>query len=171
MDCFQSGRRAAPDPIRGPTSWTLHAGDLDSEDVQCLLAFHFEQMRSLSPPEACHVLPSDGLRDPAVTVWAIREDGRLLGVGALKQLSSGHGEVKSMRTATEALGRGAGTAMLDHIISESRRRGYRRLSLETGCTEPFAAALRLYERNGFVPCSPFGGYVDTPFTRFFTREL
>ena len=151
--------------------WAFHAGDLNSEDVQCLLAFHFEQMRSNSPPEACHVLPSDGLRDPAVSFWSVREDGRLLAIGALKQLSADHGEVKSMRTAPEFLGRGAGKAMLNHIMSEARRRGYRRLSLETGCTEPFVPALMLYERHGFVACGPFGGYSETPFTRFFTREL
>ncbi len=61
--------------------------------------------------------------------------------------------------------------MLDHIVSEARRRRYRRLSLETGSTEPFHAALRLYERSGFVACGPFGGYAQSPFTRFLTREL
>ena len=154
-----------------PLGWTFHAGDLESEDVQSLLAFHFEQMRSISPPEACHVLPSEGLRHSSVTFWSLRENGRLLGLGALKQLSVDHGEVKSMRTAPESLGFGAGKAMLDHIIGEAERRGYRQLSLETGCTKDFAAALGLYHRRGFVPCGPFGGYADTPFTRFFTLEL
>ena len=40
----------------------LELGDLDSADVQELLALHFAQMRGTSPPEACHVLPLDGLR-------------------------------------------------------------------------------------------------------------
>ncbi|QNM84127.1 GNAT family N-acetyltransferase [Sphingomonas sabuli] len=128
-------------------------------------------MRGSSPPEACHVLPAAGLRDPAVSFWSLREDSRLLAVGALKQLDPRHGEVKSMRTAPESLGMGAGRAMLDHIIEEARGRGYTRLSLETGSTEPFAAALRLYERNGFVRCGPFGGYKDTDFTRFFARQI
>ena len=150
-------------------SWTFHSGGLDCEDVQCLLTFHFEQMRGTSPPEACHVLPIEGLRDPTVSFWSLREDGQLLGVGALKQLSISHGEVKSMRTAPEALGRGVGSAVLDHLVAEARRRGYTRLSLETGSTEPFAAALRLYQREGFVPCGPFRGYKDTPFTHFYTR--
>ena len=153
------------------SDWTFHEGDLDSSDVQALLDFHFTEMRGTSPPEACHVLPLDGLRDPAVTFWSLREDGELLGVGALKELSADHGEIKSMRTAPAALGRGVGRKLLHHIVAETRRRGYRRLSLETGSTEPFAAALRLYESEGFVPCGPFGDYVDTPFTRFFTREL
>ena len=153
------------------TPWTFHEGDLDSSDVRALLDSHFALMRSISPPDACHVLPGDGLKSPAITFWSLREGGRLLGVGALKELDPRHGEVKSMRTAPDALGRGVGTAMLDKIVAEARRRGYARLSLETGSTGPFAAALRLYEREGFVPCGPFGGYQDTPFTRFFTREL
>jgi putative acetyltransferase len=152
-------------------SLTFHAGNLDSSDVQALLAYHFEQMRSTLPPEACHVLPIDGLRDPAVTFWSARDGGELVGVGALKELASDHGEIKSMRTAPAALGGGVGRALLNHIMAEARSRGYQRLSLETGSTEPFAAALRLYASEGFEPCGPFGDYEDTPFTRFFTREL
>lgn len=151
--------------------WAFEEGDLDSADVKALLDAHFADMRAISPPDACHVLPAEGLRDPSVSFWSLREDGRLLAVGALKQLDAGHGEVKSMRAPQEARGRGAGKAMLDHIVAEARRRGYARLGLETGSTEPFAAALKLYERNGFAPCGPFGGYKDTPFTRFLMLEL
>ncbi len=153
------------------TGWTFHEGELDSDDVRALLALHFASMRSHSPPDACHVLAIDALRSPDITLWSVREAGRLLGIGALKQHAPDHGEIKSMRTARDALGCGVGTAILERIVNEARRRGYKRLSLETGSTEPFAAALRLYEREGFVPCGPFGGYTPTPFTRFFTREL
>lgn len=151
--------------------WTFHEGELDRDDVRALLALHFATMRGQSPPDACHVLPVDSLRTPDISLWSLREDGVLLGIGALKALSPDHGEVKSMRTAEQALGRGVGTAILRHIVAEARRRGYTRLSLETGSTQPFAAALHLYEREGFVPCGPFGGYAPTPFTRFFTLDL
>ncbi|HET7817631.1 MAG TPA: GNAT family N-acetyltransferase [Sphingomicrobium sp.] len=151
--------------------WTFHEGELDRPDVRELLESHFAAMRSQSPRDSCHVLPPDDLGDPAISFWSLREAGLLLGVGALKALSAVEGEVKSMRTAPQALGRGVGTAILRHIVAEARRRAYRRLSLETGSTEPFAAALRLYEREGFVPCGPFGGYAPTPFTRFFALEL
>ena len=151
--------------------WTFHQGELDSPDVQALLALHFAAMRETSPPEACHVLPASELRDPAITIWSLREQGKLLGIGALKQLDSAHGELKSMRTAGDALGRGVGSAILRQIVGEARARGYTHLSLETGSTGPFAAALRLYERDGFVPCGPFGDYRDTPFTRFLRLAL
>jgi putative acetyltransferase len=151
--------------------WQIFEGELDRDDVRTLLAQHFAEMRAGSPPEACHVLPIDGLRDPAIRLFTLRDNGALLGCGALKQLEPGHGEVKSMRTADTALGRGVGKAMLDHIVATARRDGMTRLSLETGSTEQFAAANRLYEREGFERCGPFGGYYDTPFTRFFTKEV
>ena len=151
--------------------WTIHEGELDQEDVRALLSQHFAEMRAGSPPEACHVLPIDGLKAPGIRVFTIREDGMLLGCGALKRLEPGHGEIKSIRTVDEALGRGVGKALLDHIVAAARTERMSRLSLETGSTEQFAAANHLYEKEGFERCGPFGGYADTPFTRFFTREI
>lgn len=152
-------------------NWRFFEGELDRDDVRALLDQHFSEMRSGSPPEACHVLPIDGLKDPAIRFLTLREDGLLLGCGALKRLEPGHGEVKSMRTANPALGRGVGKAMLDHLTALARSEGINRLSLETGSTEQFAAANRLYEGQGFERTGPFGTYADTPFTRFFTKEI
>jgi putative acetyltransferase len=152
-------------------AWQFFEGELDHDDVCALLAQHFAEMRAGSPPEACHVLPINGLKAPAIRFFTLREAGRLLGCGALKQLDEGHGEVKSMRTANAALGRGVGKSLLDHIIATARSNGMQRLSLETGSTEQFAAANRLYEREGFERTGPFGGYADTPFTRFFTKQI
>ena len=153
------------------TNWTIHEGELDREDVRALLAQHFAEMRAGSPPSACHVLPAEGLKSPEIRFFTLREHGTLLGCGALKRLGPGHGELKSMRTADDALGRGIGKAMLDHLVATAKSDGMTRLSLETGSTGQFAAALRLYEKEGFEPCGPFGGYVDTPFTRFYSREI
>lgn len=150
---------------------TFHADDLDSLDVQYLAEFHHAELRSISPPDACHVLPAIGLRNPAVTVWSAREAGRLVGIGALKELAPDHGEVKSMRTVPEARGCGIGRALLRHIIAEAGARGYKRLSLETGNTGPFQPALRLYASEGFEPWGPFGDYNDTPFSSFLTLRL
>ena len=163
--------RHASGPAEAGSGWTFSADELEREDVQQLLALHVEEMRSHSPADSCHVLPAGGLQDPAITFWSLRESHRLLAVGALKQLDRRHGEVKSMRTAPDALGCGAGTAMLRHILAEARRRGYERLSLETGSSDPFRPALRLYERHGFTPCAPFADYAPSPFTRFLTKAL
>jgi putative acetyltransferase len=152
-------------------AWEFHEGELGHNDVLALLDQHFAEMRAGSPPEACHVLPIEGLKDPEIRIFTLREGGMLLGCGALKRLEPGHGEIKSMRTADAALGRGVGRVMLDHVVDEARSEGMTRLSLETGSTDQFAAAIRLYEKAGFVRCGPFGSYRDTPFTRFFTKEI
>ena len=150
---------------------TTHEGELDRKDVRSLLAQHFAEMRAGSPPSACHVLPAEGLKSPGIRFFTLRQDGTLLGCGALKRLEPGHGELKSMRTADAARGRGIGKAMLDHLTAAAKSDGMIRLSLETGSSEQFAAALRLYQREGFEDCGPFGGYIDTPFTRFFTKAI
>ena len=153
------------------SNWQIHEGELNREDVRALLAQHFAEMRAGSPPSACHVLPVDGLMDSAIRFFTLRDDGVLLGCGALKRLAGDHGEVKSMRTADAALGRGIGKALLDHLVATARAEGMTRLSLETGSTDQFAAANRLYEKEGFERCGPFGGDADTPFTRFFAKEI
>jgi putative acetyltransferase len=118
-----------------------------------------------------HALDHDGLEDPTVTFFGARRDGVLLGIGALEQLDETHGELKSMHTAEEARGQGIGRAMVEHLVGEARRRGYRRLSLETGATAPFVPALTLYERAGFTRCERFGDYPPDRDNTFMTLEL
>ena len=152
--------------------WSFHEGEADRNDVRQLLAFHFAEMRGASPRDACHVLEPDALAGPGIRFFTARDEaGLLLGCGALRVLDANHGEIKSMRTAPAALGRGVGQAMLDHIVAAARAMGFERLSLETGSNAPFAAAIRLYQRNGFSRSGQFGDYADNPFTRFFTREI
>ncbi len=145
--------------------------DPGRDDVVLLLAEHLADMHATSPPESVHALDVDALRVPSVTLWTARSSGVLLGCAALKQLDGAHGEVKSMRTATTSRGGGVATALLLHVLDEARRRGYARLSLETGSQDFFAPARRLYARHGFAECGPFGDYVLDPHSVFFTREL
>lgn len=76
-----------------------------------------------------------------------------------------------MRTDAVARGRGVGQAVLDRIVADARAAGLTRLLLETGTGPMFDAAHRLYARNGFAPCPPFGGYIATDFNRFLSRAL
>ena len=95
----------------------------------------------------------------------------MLGCGALKEIDPEHGEVKSMRTPQALRRRGAGRAVLIHILSEARRRGYKRLSLETGSMDVFLPAQKLYESFGFTFCGPFADYKPDPYSVFMTLTL
>jgi len=118
-----------------------------------------------------HAMDIAKLRQPDITFWTVWSGNELIGCGALRELSQTHGEVKSMRTPLAHRGRGAGRAVLAHIIDEARRRAYERLSLETGAMAAFAPAHRLYESFGFTFCGPFGDYLDDPNSVFMTKEL
>lgn len=145
--------------------------DLTGADIQALLERHAQGMVENSPEDACHYLDLAGLKVPEVTVWTIWDGESLAGCGAMREIDATHGEVKSMRTHDDHLGKGVGRKVLSHIIETARGRGYKRLSLETGSTPAFAAAIRLYETSGFTTCGPFDGYPDSEFSRFFTLEL
>ena len=150
----------------------IRIDDLTDPKIHKLLEEHLEHMRSLSPPESVHALDLDALRRPEITFWTIwSEDGALMGSGALKSLGDGQGEIKSMRTAEAHRGKGVGRAMLGHIVAEARKRGFQRLSLETGPAPGFASALRLYTRFGFTECGPFADYPEDPYSVFMTMKL
>lgn len=149
----------------------IRPGDLDDPGVVDFLREHLDAMGLHSPPESVHTLAPEELRGPDVTFWCVWEDAELLGCGALKELDPGHGEIKSMRTSPTVLRRGVASHLLKHILVEAVRRGYHRLSLETGSAAAFLPARELYARFGFRLCGPFGPYVDDPFSVFMTREL
>ena len=139
--------------------------------MQTLLADHLAGMHKSSPPDSVYALDLSGLRMPSVSVWTAWEGDELMGIGALKQLSPSTGEIKSMRTDSRHLRQGVGAALLDHIISEARRRGYRRLSLETGSGPEFEAALALYRKRGFETGDAFGDYQSSAFNQFLHLDL
>ena len=82
-----------------------------------------------------------------------------------------HGEVKSMRTPKSLRRRGAGRAILTHILAEARSRGYQRLSLETGSHADFKPAQKLYASFGFTLRGPFADYKADPNSVFMSLEL
>jgi putative acetyltransferase len=149
----------------------IRLDDLTGPEIRALLQEHLRNMHELSPPESVHALDLHALRTPEITFWTAWDGGELLGCGALKALDGDHAEVKSMRTANAHRRKGVARAMLEHIIAQARRRGYRRLSLETGSAAPFAPARTLYESFGFTYCGPFGDYVEDPNSVFLTRAL
>ncbi len=149
----------------------IHGDDLSDPRIAQFLTEHISDMRAVSPPESKHALDLDGLRQPEITFWSVWSAGALVGCAALKHLSPTHAELKSMRTAASVRRSGVATHILQFIVAEARRRGYQRLSLETGAMPFFAPARALYAKHGFQPCPPFNGYTDDPNSVFMALEL
>lgn len=145
--------------------------DLSSREIAAFLDEHIQEMKSVSPPESKHALDLEGLRRPEITFWSVWEGDTLVGCGALKELDALHGEIKAMRTSVAFRQGGIASRLLHHILSVARKRGYRRLSLETGAMPFFTPARALYEKFDFDYCEPFAQYEEDPNSVFMTLEL
>lgn len=162
------------DPERNQRSsegFHIKIDDLRGPEIAVLLTEHLEDMKSVSPPESKHALDLEGLRKPEITFWTVWEGDKLAGCGALKELSTYHGEIKSMRTASEFRRKGVAAKLLHHMLRESQRRSYQKLSLETGSMAYFGPARRLYASFGFEKCAPFADYKEDPNSVFMTKTL
>jgi putative acetyltransferase len=150
---------------------TIAIDDPRAGDVRALLEQHLRFAHDTTPVEHIHALDLDGLLDPAVTSFSLRDEGELLGIGAIKQLAPHHVELKSMHTVEAARGRGVGRSILEHLLAVAVERGADRVSLETGTMPAFAPARALYASAGFEPCGPFGDYKASPSNTFMTLVL
>lgn len=151
--------------------YAIREDDLDGDQIAALLRLHLDEMHQWSPPESVHAMPIERLREADVTFFTAWDHDRLAACGALKQLDGRHGELKSMRADPAWRGKGAGKAILLYLLDEARRRGYARVSLETGRPDAFLPARRLYLAHGFAECPPFGSYTADPFSICMTRTL
>jgi len=149
----------------------IRLDDLRGQEIKALLLAHLDTMAEHSPPESQHALDLEALRAPAITFWTVWDRGMLVGCGALKALDDGHGEIKSMHTASAHRGKGVAERLLRHILDEAGQRAYRRLSLETGSMDAFLPARRLYEKYGFSECAPFADYRLDPYSTFMTLTI
>lgn len=145
--------------------------DLSGPEVAALLELHLADMHRWSPACKVHAMPIERLRQPDVTFYSAWDGATLAAVGALKHLDDTRGELKSMRAAPSYLGKGAGKAILEHLMAEARRRGYSWLGLETGVPEPFLPARSLYQSYGFTPCEAFADYVLDEWSTCMSRTL
>lgn len=145
--------------------------DLSDPRVRELLQIHLTRARAETAPGSAHALDLSAFQSPDLRLWTLWEGATIVGIGALKRLSADHGEIKSMHTVDSLRHRGAGHAMLTHIIATARADGMSRLSLETGSWDYFEPARALYRRHGFVECPPFADYAPDANSVFMTLSL
>jgi ribosomal protein S18 acetylase RimI-like enzyme len=79
--------------------------------------------------------------------YLLQEDEEIVGMGAVRKLRDGIGEIKRMYIKPEFQGRGWGRRLLERLLEEGRERGLSEIYLETG--NFMAAAQQLYRSMGF----------------------
>jgi GNAT superfamily N-acetyltransferase len=102
-----------------------------------------------------------GLPEAAVGCIAVRP---LAG----EEFSVPTGEIKRLYVKPDARGTGLGLRLVETLLQEARAIGYRELKLDT--LDRMTGARRLYERLGFVACSPYY-HNPLPGAVYMTRTL
>jgi putative acetyltransferase len=158
-------------PSRAPGSFAIRPEDPGEPGVAALLAAGEAFSASLYPAESNHIVPLDALRGPHVTFLVARDEaGRAVGTGAMiAAAGEAAGEIKRMWVEPDWRGSGLAAALLAWLEEAARGRGLGALRLETGVVSH--AALRLYERSGYVRRGPFGGYGPDPLSVFMEKAL
>ena len=126
-----------------------------TDDARALIGELDAELAGPYPPENRHGLSLSRIFQPGVLFFIARLAGQAVGCGGVA-FEDGFAEVKRMYVRPQARGRGVARALLARLEEEARTRGVKRLTLETGDAQ--LAALRLYERAGFVRCAAFGAY-------------
>ena len=149
----------------------IQVDNLKSVEVKQLLQEHHDDMLKHSPPESVHALDLSSLKAPDVTFWTAWIDGELAGCGALKKLNEKHAEIKSMRTSQQFLRKGVAAKLLTHMLNTAKTQSFAKISLETGTTNAFVPAQKLYKSFGFQECQPFLNYKEDPYSMFLTKAI
>jgi putative acetyltransferase len=145
--------------------------DFSDPRLAAFLQAHLDDMEPTAPPESRHALDLSALQEPHVRLWVATDPDAIVGTAALAAIDDRHEELKSMRTEPRVRGRGVASRLIVHAVDDARSRGVERISIETGSMAFFEPARALYAKAGFVPCPPFGSYVDDPLSTFMTLEI
>lgn len=86
--------------------------------------------------------------------WVAEMDGRIVGTIGLIGFGANEGALRKMFVAAHARGRELGVAarLLDILIAHARAKGI--VGITLGTLAKLHAAIRFYEKNGFVPVAP-----------------
>ncbi len=129
----------------------------DAADVIELIVLGDEFGLALYPAASYYGLPLDRLREPDVTFFVARDDGRAVGTAALVDRGDGTAELKRMFVHSSARGLGIASKLLAEVEGAARASAISLLQLETGPKQPEAIAL--YEKYGYAWIPNFGSYV------------
>ena len=102
------------------------------------------------------------------TFLVLIDEGRVVGSGAIRRLNNDICEVKRMWFLKAYRGRGLGTKMAQMLLDFARKKGYKKIRLDTADEQKQAQAIQLYQRLGFYFIER---YNDSSCTRFMEKIL
>jgi putative acetyltransferase len=140
----------------------------DQPDVLALIDALDAYQIPLYPIESHHGIELKALLAPNVVFVVARDNSKAaIGCGAVV-LESEYAELKRMWVVPSWRNQGVAAAVLQSLEDAVEQDRPRPMMLETGYLQ--TAAIRMYERAGYVRCLPFGSYVDDPNSVFMVKH-
>ncbi len=114
---------------------------------------------------------SDVYDHPERAYYVLLDGGRLVGGVGLAEFSGFPHccELQKLYLDDSVKGRGLGYDMISFIEEQARRKGYRRIYLETHTN--LQAAIHLYEKCGYKEIGRLPSVVHSTMNRFYLKEL
>ncbi len=154
----------------------IRAESPDQPEVRALLDELDTYLTGLYEPDHNHILDVQALMAQHVYFVVARQGPEAVGCGAVRVMppeiatdNKPYGEIKRMYVRPQLRGQGIARALLEKLEARLLGRGIHLATLETGNRQP--EALRLYERSGFTPRAPFGGYEANGTSAFYAKQL
>ena len=128
-------------------------------EVRVLIAELEADLAQFYPPEQRHGLQLAAIFQPHIWFFVANLNDVAVGCGGVA-LFADFAEVKRMYVRPTSRGQGVAQAILAKLAAAAHGAGLTKLRLETGTEQH--AAIKLYERAGFVCCAAFGDYAAMP---------
>lgn len=142
------------------------------DDIRQLVEELNAYVEPTAPPEFHFNLTVEEMAEPSVSLFVAREEGgEAVAMASLMLSDEGYAEVKRMYSKPKMRGKHVATKLLNHVEQLAHEHKIVDLKLETGVGQPFEAAHRLYERNGFEACDAFGDYPQSEHSKFYTKKI
>ena len=160
-------RPCKPFTIRGE-----HPG---TDTARALISELDAYLDPLYPAESQHGYNVEKLIAQGVEFFVLFEEGKPAACGGVQLYwdpsspEESYGEIKRMYVRPGFRGRGYAKTMLEHLEGVAAAKGYSKMRLEVGISQP--EALGLYERTGYYKIPPFGDYWDDPLSFFYEKIL
>ena len=97
------------------------------------------------------------IKPPEGIIYLLLDEKRVVGMGALRKLEEGIGEIKRMYIKPDPSyrGNGYGQKIVDKLVEKARLLGFSTLRLDTGAYMP--AAVHIYKKAGFKESEYYSG--------------
>jgi GNAT superfamily N-acetyltransferase len=148
-------RLESPDELAPAETLAREFGEYASAQLQAEHGLVIPEVLDHSADQLGTLLESGG------RLYVAEVDGEAVGLGGLKLLGGGLGEVKRMFVRPSVRGLGVGRAIVEQLITDARELGCVAVVLESASF--MHAAHALYRSVGFVPTD---GYAGREFEQF-----